>query len=35
VRVVGITGIQIAAAHDPVVRIAEINGECARAGSAK
>ncbi len=34
-RVVGITGIQIAAAHDPVVRIAEINGECARAGRAK
>ena len=34
-RVIGITGIQIAAAHDPVVRIAEINGECAGAGRAK
>ena len=34
-RVIGITGIQIAAAHDPVVRIAEIDGECARAGRTK
>ena len=31
-RVIGITGIQIAAAHDSVVRIAEINGECAALG---
>ena len=29
-RVIGITGIQIAAAHDSVVRIAEIDRECAR-----
>ena len=30
-RVIGITGIQIAAAHDSVVRIAKINRECAAA----
>ncbi len=34
-RVIGITGIQIAAAHDSVVRIAEIDRECACAGRAK
>src|SRR4029077_17420499 len=34
-RVIGITGIQIAAAHDSIVRIAEINAECAGAGRAK
>src|SRR5437762_1154247 len=33
-RVIGITGIQIAAAHDPVVRIAKINRECAGSGRA-
>src|SRR5262249_45041532 len=34
-RAIGITRIQIAAAHDPVVRIAKINGEGATAESAK
>ena len=33
-RVIRVTGIQIAAAHDSVVRIAEIDGECACAGRA-
>src|SRR4029077_326938 len=33
--VIGITGTQIATAHDPVVRIATINGECDYAGRAK
>src|SRR5439155_24143704 len=31
-RVIWVTGIQIAAAHDSVMRIAEIDGECACAG---
>src|SRR5262249_13621034 len=34
-RVIGISRIQIAAPHDSAVRIAKINSECARAGSAK
>src|SRR4030095_1551682 len=34
-RAIGITRIQRAAAHDSVVWIAEINSECATAGSAK
>ena len=34
-RVIGITGIQIAAPHDSMVRIAKIDRECAARGSAK
>src|SRR5262245_57973574 len=34
-RVIGVTGIEVAAAHDSVVRVAKINRECACTGRTK